>query len=78
MLGCCAEPSEAIVATMSERGMVIHTFEAEMSDELTVRPGEQVFSSRSNVLIPHAPQHGSTCFPVHSLAARGGLFTRLC
>lgn len=35
-------PGRAYVATMSERGIVIHTFEAEMSDELTVRTGEQV------------------------------------
>lgn len=27
---------------MAERGVAVHTFEAEMSDELTVRNGEEV------------------------------------
>ena len=37
-----ADSPGGFVATMSEHGVVIHTFEAEMSDELTVRTGEQV------------------------------------
>ena len=33
---------------MAERGVAVHTFEAEMSDELTVRHGEEVGHSATS------------------------------